>query len=80
MYAQTARSADDLKLAIVDMEETEKRFSAVYDKEDPVFQTIEQLLTEWKQIIEQLQESDSASSSEQSTPPEDSNTASGTSN
>ena len=47
---------------------------------DPVFQTIEQLLTEWKQIIEQLQESDSASSSEQSTPPEDSNTASGTSN
>jgi len=80
MYAQTARSADDLKLAISDMEETEKRFGAVFEKEDPVFQTIGQLITEWKQIIEQLQVNDSAASPEQSTPSEDTNTASGTSN
>jgi hypothetical protein len=80
MYAQTARSADDLKLAISDMEETEKRFGAVFEKEDPVFQTIGQLITEWKQIIEQLQVNDSAASPEQSTPSEDANTASGTSN
>jgi len=52
MYAQTAQSADDLKLAIADIEEAEKRFSTVYGQDNQVFQTISQLKEEWKQSLE----------------------------
>lgn len=51
MYAQTAESADNLKLALADIEEAEKRFSTVYDKDNQVFQTIAQLKDEWTQAL-----------------------------
>ncbi len=53
MYAQTAQSVDELKLAIADIEEAENRFSTVYDKDNQVFLTISQLKDEWNQFLQQ---------------------------
>ena len=53
MYAQTAQSNDDIKLALADINEAEKRFSAVYDKDNQVFQAISQLKEEWTQQLAQ---------------------------
>ncbi|MEN6297977.1 MAG: hypothetical protein ABFC92_08530, partial [Rectinema sp.] len=53
MYAQTAQSVDDLKLAMADIEEAEKRFGTVYDKDNQVFLVISQLKDEWNQFLQQ---------------------------
>ncbi|WP_222126154.1 hypothetical protein, partial [Rectinema subterraneum] len=53
MYAQTAATADDLKLALADLQEANTRFSTVYEPDNPIFQTINQLNDEWKQALEQ---------------------------
>lgn len=53
MYAQTAQSNDDLKLALADLNEAEKRFNTVYDKSNQVFQAISQLRDEWTQQLAQ---------------------------
>lgn len=69
MYAQTAQTADELKLAIADIEEAEKRFSAVYDKDNQVFLTISQLKDEWNQLLEQVTSENSAVPGDQSQQP-----------
>ncbi len=53
MYAQTAQSNDDLKLALADLSEAEKRFGTVYEKDNQVFQAIGQLRDEWTQQLAQ---------------------------
>lgn len=53
MYAETAQSAEDLKLAIADIEEAERRFGSVYDKDNQIFLTIGQLKDEWTQALAQ---------------------------
>ncbi len=53
MYAQTAQSNDDLKLALADLNEAEKRFGTVYEKDNQVFQAIGQLRDEWTQQLAQ---------------------------
>ncbi|GAB6276515.1 MAG: hypothetical protein SAMD01599839_10550 [Rectinema sp.] len=70
MYAQTAQSVDDLKLAMADIEEAEKRFGTVYDKDNQVFQVISQLKDEWNQFLQQQSAPDaSAVPSDQSQQP-----------
>jgi len=54
MYAETAQSIDDFKLAIADMEEAELRFGTVYEADNQVFLVIGQLKDEWSQLIEQV--------------------------
>jgi len=51
MYAETAQVIDDLKRALEDLDEAEKYFSAVYDSDNMVFETVKQLREEWNQII-----------------------------
>ena len=51
MYAETAQVLDDLKRAFEDLDEAEKYFSAVYDSDNMVFETVKQLREEWNQII-----------------------------
>ena len=70
MYAETAQSIDDFKLAIADMEEAERRFGTVYEADNQVFLVIGQLKAEWSQLIEQVTSENSAAPDDQSQQPE----------
>lgn len=51
MHAETAQVLDDIKSALEDLDKAESYFSAVYDSDNMVFETVKQLREEWNQII-----------------------------
>jgi len=69
MYAQTAQSGDELQLALNDIAEAERRFGTVYEKDNQVFEIINQLRDEWSQMLSQLTPEASAAPSNQTEQP-----------